>query len=806
MSVELVIARYNEDLKWLDPLHTPAMVYNKGRPYTGQERQALPPDCAVALLPNVGREAHTYLTHIVHRYDSLADWTVFVQGDPGPHISTVNLARMLVPSEGLVVPGLWERREWGEDGRLNWSQVSPEYKREIRPARKTLVEWFHHHLGIGLRESGILRYVPGACFGVPKRLIQAYPKDFYTTLLAEVSDHIHPEEAHYLERAWVALFTAGHTIRHTDLSVRKQGIVYACQPCYGSGNKQSKKKFWAASVNPVGRWAGLGSVFDDSGGSLLAESFNAHWKTALNMQLAGKPVLYFAMLHDDIVPEDFWLDKLLDELERTGADIISAVVPIKDARGLTSIAIDDPDDPWATYRRLTMKEVHGLPETFTAQDCLNAGLSGGVLRPLLLNTGCWACRMDRPWRHKVHFEIHNAIAFVLGKDWPCPTCEGKGGIGGNVCPECNGEKVWKSGGCIPNTTYQEGMTGAFVSQVMSEDWDFSRQLARLGCDVRATRKVSLSHMSEFPFPNYDGEWGKWETDQSTRCKWDPTWKDVPREIRGWLSEPEGRLLAHLATGRDVLEIGSFCGLSTVWMARTASSVVCVDTFDGRGGVPTPTPDGIAGNGWDGTLLPGDTYEEFRSNLRRYEVEDKVTALRLPSGSPEVRKALKDHYALAGKEPTIAFIDGSHDYESVKTDTMLAALLLAPNGLLVYHDYKPQHYAKDPALAGVARFVNDLVAMGARIVAEVDSIAVVSMIKEGATNGERQAQSATTATPTTAESATTAIGTSASNGSNRNSGSGTEHLEHVWEDDGGKPAPTSPSTEAVSRKPAEGARH
>ena len=30
-------------------------------------------------LPNVGRESHTYLHHIVSNYDSLADWTVFSQ-------------------------------------------------------------------------------------------------------------------------------------------------------------------------------------------------------------------------------------------------------------------------------------------------------------------------------------------------------------------------------------------------------------------------------------------------------------------------------------------------------------------------------------------------------------------------------------------------------------------------------------------------------------------------------------------------------------------------------------------------------
>ena len=32
------------------------------------------------LLPNVGREQHAYLAHVVRNYDSLADWTVFMHG------------------------------------------------------------------------------------------------------------------------------------------------------------------------------------------------------------------------------------------------------------------------------------------------------------------------------------------------------------------------------------------------------------------------------------------------------------------------------------------------------------------------------------------------------------------------------------------------------------------------------------------------------------------------------------------------------------------------------------------------------
>ena len=42
----------------------------------------------------------------------------------------------------------------------------------------------------------------GACFAVAKD-----PKSFYEKLLTFVSDHPNPEEGHYLERLWIAMFT-----------------------------------------------------------------------------------------------------------------------------------------------------------------------------------------------------------------------------------------------------------------------------------------------------------------------------------------------------------------------------------------------------------------------------------------------------------------------------------------------------------------------------------------------------------------------------------------------------------------------
>ncbi|MEI7909897.1 MAG: hypothetical protein WCK77_09705, partial [Verrucomicrobiota bacterium] len=82
----LVVARYNEDLRWLlqVPEEVTVVLYNKGPEILDPLlRQRV--DHLVAL-PNLGREADTYLHHL-QEYPQPAPegWTVFCQGDPFPH-------------------------------------------------------------------------------------------------------------------------------------------------------------------------------------------------------------------------------------------------------------------------------------------------------------------------------------------------------------------------------------------------------------------------------------------------------------------------------------------------------------------------------------------------------------------------------------------------------------------------------------------------------------------------------------------------------------------------------------------------
>ena len=80
IKVEIIIARYNEDLSWLKkiPKSIKITVYNKGLDDITQIKDL---KYDIIKLPNVGRESHTYLYHIIHNYNNLAHKTIFCQGD-----------------------------------------------------------------------------------------------------------------------------------------------------------------------------------------------------------------------------------------------------------------------------------------------------------------------------------------------------------------------------------------------------------------------------------------------------------------------------------------------------------------------------------------------------------------------------------------------------------------------------------------------------------------------------------------------------------------------------------------------------
>lgn len=414
-------------------------------------------------------------------------------------------------------------------------------------------------------------------------------------------------------------------------------------PGYGKQTAAAAKGFYRARRD----MSGVRQLYQN--GSLLAANFNQLWCYALNLVHNGERVDYFAMLHDDVGPEDFWLDQLIEELEDKKLDVLGVVVPIKDTRGMTSIALDRGNDPWVPWCKLSMHDVYQLPETFTEE---HTG------RPLLLNTGCWVMKWNQDVCRTLHFEINDRIVF-------------------------------------------NNQAKRYQSQTEPEDWNFSRQLNEVGAPgsatdgmprlrIGSTRKIRVDHGGEMSFTN-SRPWGSdhFDTELMTRS---PLPLAFPHDILGWLLPEEGHALAELARGKRVLEIGSMCGLSTVCLARTAEHVTAVDYFDGRG---------------TSMKAVGGFRSMFDESLARHNVTDKVIVCHPENDS------------LPLTEYDLVFIDGAHDVDSVRSDIQRALSVIAPGGLIAFHDYK---IGIDK---GVDVAVDEFLSSGAVLLSQTKSLAVVS---------------------------------------------------------------------------------
>lgn len=207
--------------------------------------------------------------------------------------------------------------------------------------------------------------------------------------------------------------------------------------------------------------------------SLLPLSFNQLWCEALNERRQG--VTHFCMVHDDLALEPGWLATLVDQLDASGADVVSAVIPLKDDRGLTSTGVMDPTT--RRMKKFSLHEALSLPPTFGAED---AGYPGHVL---LMNTGLWLARITDRWAERVVFRLHDTV--------------------------------------------QRLPDGTFRPACVSEDWLFSVDCWRWGLRTRATTAVKVKHCGRFDYPNF-AAWGSREDED----EWAEAWNvDPPAEQR-----------------------------------------------------------------------------------------------------------------------------------------------------------------------------------------------------------------------------------------------------------------------------------
>ncbi|CAE8684983.1 unnamed protein product [Polarella glacialis] len=252
----------DEDLGWLSQLNSESaydglrfIIYTKGsHDLSDQISQGM----LVHRLPNVGRESHTYIQHIVANYDQLAEWTVFSQaGEPsfgyrghrqgGGHLlAGDSFANYLVPNpsgarfvytSAVQLPSMHHLLRAGyciNDTTLEGDSFGACPKEASQWTSWLDVGSFHDYISAkvesqdgesamdfyrkyinpaadGITGGGqlVIPFSQGARFAVSRSKIRSRPKDVYERLLNTLSRNEDPYSGYFMEWMWSELFL-GH--------------------------------------------------------------------------------------------------------------------------------------------------------------------------------------------------------------------------------------------------------------------------------------------------------------------------------------------------------------------------------------------------------------------------------------------------------------------------------------------------------------------------------------------------------------------------------------------------------------------
>ncbi len=224
MNKSLIIARYGEDLNWLEKHKDfEITVYNKGSKLPDSN------NFKVLNLKNVGRESHTWLYHIVKNYNNLNDINIFLQGNiddlncmayknPNDYIKKINRYGFAASRYALLGPLHWD---WNvninNDIRYKKQWNNNEISRSNIGFRNFAKKLFPEiPLFVATSYSG--------CFAVKKEIIKKHNIIFYKKLLEILGKHQNPIEGHYMERLWCYLFTKNQPLLVSFLDVIKTKI------------------------------------------------------------------------------------------------------------------------------------------------------------------------------------------------------------------------------------------------------------------------------------------------------------------------------------------------------------------------------------------------------------------------------------------------------------------------------------------------------------------------------------------------------------------------------------------------------
>lgn len=189
--LHVVVARYNEDISWLEDLRkirpeTKFTVYNK---HSGDN-----------LLPNVGRESHTYVHHIMKDYESPDDHYLFLQGDPFEHENPNGIIQKIVEN--------YDSHYF----RYDYCSLNKELIDDLngfpyswRSGGLPLGCLYEKVFGAGTSPQ-VFEFSPGACFLVSGSMFKNLSHESWSILHDHLCKTQKPIESYCVERLWKSLF------------------------------------------------------------------------------------------------------------------------------------------------------------------------------------------------------------------------------------------------------------------------------------------------------------------------------------------------------------------------------------------------------------------------------------------------------------------------------------------------------------------------------------------------------------------------------------------------------------------------
>lgn len=226
INIEVVIARYNEDLSWTleEPFNKfKYTVYNKGPNDNFEKTNVI----KTIPLVNVGKNDHTYLHHIIENYNNLSDITIFFPGSINIDYKKEKAKRILYK---IIESNYQNAYFFGDKHKsvkvsfknfkldhwqttdkknLNLNGESQLKLCRLRPYKV----WYTYFFGNIAAKWSTLWGV----FSIDKRDIIQHPIQRYQHLILTINDHSNPEAGHYIERSWGAIFyPLIHTLKQQE--------------------------------------------------------------------------------------------------------------------------------------------------------------------------------------------------------------------------------------------------------------------------------------------------------------------------------------------------------------------------------------------------------------------------------------------------------------------------------------------------------------------------------------------------------------------------------------------------------------